>query len=445
MSTPGQSSDPVRRRPRWPFVAGGIAVAVVISGLSVIYFRSAPIPPKVDLTGVDPAVQRAIRKASDEVRRQPRSAESWGKLGMVLQNHVFADPALTCYQEAERLDVADLRWPYFQGLIVMSYDPPAAVPKLEQAARLAEGKSERVRLRLAELYLQLARCNDAKKEFEAVLEMVPGHPRASLGLARVHFQADELDQSRARLRPALAHPLTRLSALRLSAEIYQRQGDAKNAHRELAHALALADEPEWPDVILAELDDKAIGESARLKRAGRLLDERKLLQAAQALQEVVHDYPKSEKAWLLHGYALLNLGWLPQAEESFQSALTLNPASAPAMLNVGIAKLQHKDHNEACEWFRKTIEQKPDSLQAYLKLGEALKKLNERRDAIAAFQGALRCQPLSATAHAELGALLLHDNQPQEALIHLQQAVDLNPSDAASEKLLREARKRIAK
>lgn len=422
-----------------------LAVAAALIVAYVVALRPARViePPTVELAGVDPAVQQAIRKASEQIGQQPRSAENWGTLGMILHNHIFAEQALACFAQAERLDAEEPRWPYFQGLIVMSYDPPGALPKLIRAAQLAGGTTDRLRLRLAELYLHLGRWDDAKQELDAVMTLTPRHPRASLGLARVHFQAGELDDSRDRLQAALGHPLTRQSALRLSAEIHQRQGDIKSAQRDLAQALALADEPEWPDEILAETERHAVGEAVRIKQASRELDQRNLNKAARLLQEIVRDYPKSEKAWLLHGYALMNLHWLPEAEVSFETVLSLNAASAPALLNLGIVKTLQKDHRSAVDWFRKAIEQKPDSLQAHLHLGECLKAIGERHAAIGAFRDALRCQPLSALAHAELGALLLQEKQPHVALIHLQQAVDLNPNDAASGKLLEVARRRV--
>jgi tetratricopeptide (TPR) repeat protein len=445
MSTANSPLTPVpQRRLQSRWLLGTLGLAALLMAAGYLIFRPAPAidPPRIDLTGVDPAVQQAIRKANEQVRKQPRSAESWGQLGMILHNHIFADQALVCYAQAERFDAEDVRWPYFQALIVMSYDPPAALAKMTRAAALPHGNADRVRLRMAELYLQLGQWDDAKKGLEAVLQESPRHPRASLGLARVHCQNGELDLGRDRLQAALGHPLTRLSALRLSAEIHQRQGDAKRAQRELAQAVALPDEPEWPDDLLADVEGHAVGEAARIKQASRLLDRRSLIQAARAFQDIVRDYPKSEKGWLLHGYSLLNLGWLPQAEESFETALSLNAGSAQALLNLGIIKMLQKDHRAAGDLFRQAIGQKPDSLQAHLKLGECMKTLGERPAAIAAFRDALRCQPLSAVAHAELGALLLRDNQPQAALVHLQQAVDLNPNDAASEKLLDEARKR---
>src|SRR5690349_21588977 len=51
---------------------------------------AAPEPPSVDPTGVDPAVLAAIDSARGAVRQSPRSANAWGRLGMILAAHNFA-------------------------------------------------------------------------------------------------------------------------------------------------------------------------------------------------------------------------------------------------------------------------------------------------------------------------------------------------------------------
>src|SRR5689334_21322390 len=68
-------------------------------------------PPVVELTGIDPAVVRAIEKARAAVKQSPRSFEAWGVLGKTLLVHDFHIPASFCLAQAERLDPANARWP----------------------------------------------------------------------------------------------------------------------------------------------------------------------------------------------------------------------------------------------------------------------------------------------------------------------------------------------
>ncbi len=425
----------------------GVCLCGAAAFLGYYFWLRAPVvfdPSAVELAGVDPAVQHAIRKATEQVRKSPHSADDWGTLGMIFYNHIFADQALACFAQAERLDADDLRWPYFQGLIVMSYDPRGALPKFVRAAQLSEERSDRPRLRLAELYLQLGQFDDARTTLETLVVRRDMQPRVALGLARIHFQPGEWELCLDFLKPALAHPWTRKSALQLAAEIHQRQGDAQAARRDLAQALSLSDEPEWPDEILEEAAKHGVGEAVRIQRANKLIDQQRLAEAAEQLQGIVRDYPDSAKGWLLLGFAQMNLRQLPQAEASLQTALKSSPQSAPAMLNLGILKMLQKDHRAAADWFRKAIDQKPDALPAHLKLGMCLREVDDRKGAMAAFRDALRCQPLSADAHSHLGALLVQGDQPEAALTHLQQAIELYPNDTAARKLLEDLRKRAA-
>ena len=68
------------------------------------------------------------------LREHPSAGPAWGRLGMVLHAHVFADEAQACYAEAARLDPADPRWPYLEANIQLSRVPDAAVPGLRRAA-----------------------------------------------------------------------------------------------------------------------------------------------------------------------------------------------------------------------------------------------------------------------------------------------------------------------
>lgn len=444
-NSPSDSNE--RRRPIW-LMAGLCLAAAALAGGYIIFRSSAAVaPPVINLAGVDPAVQKAIRDASQQIEQAKKPADAWGKLGMILFNHKFAADALACFEQAERLNAADFRWPYHQGLILMADDPPRALPKISRAAHLAGGAVDRPRLRLAELFLQVGQFDAGQQELALLLEKNPSHPRVNLAMARVQFQAGKLDETRARLSPALAHPLTRVAALRLSAELYQRQGDAESARQELAQAQTaqLPDDPDWPDEILEQTQLLAVGEAAGINQANKLLDRMRVREAAVLLQEIVHDYPESARGWLLLGYAQMNLRKYPEAETSLHTALRLNPKSASALLNLGTLKDLQKDRPAAIAWFRKAIEQNPDSLQACLGLGRCLKESGDKKGAIDALQRALRCQPSSATAHAQLGELLLQDNQVDAALPHLRQAVELNPNDAASRSLLDTARQRQPK
>src|SRR5438270_5558930 len=138
-----------------------VVVALVVIGAGIALLVAAwlwrsPAPPDVDLAGVDPAIVQAIDAARAEVRAAPRSAATWGRLGMVLRAHDFAAEANACFAQAERLDASDPRWPYLHGLTVALTDRDAAIPLLQRAADRSPFNPT-PRLRLAEVLLQQGR------------------------------------------------------------------------------------------------------------------------------------------------------------------------------------------------------------------------------------------------------------------------------------------------
>ncbi len=437
-------SMPRRRWLRWSIGSAAIGAVVV---LVAVHLWPAPArlePPAPDLTNIDHAVRASVEQAQQDVRQAPDSAEAWGRLGMILSNQVFAKEALTCFLQAEAFDPDNPAWPYRQALVLYAEDPASALPKLERAVALCGNRPDRPRLRLAELYLQLGRAADAQREFEALLQQQSGHPRANLGRARIHFQAEDWTACRARLQPALKHPLTRNAALRLSAELYQRQGDTQAAARDLAAALALPDDPDWPDPFLAEAARHLVGEWALNQKIAYFLDRQRFREARTLLEELVGDYPQSAQGWMQLGWCQLNLHQYTAGEQALHTALKLAPASAHTLQYLGTARMLQKDHPAAIAWFRKSLAQAPDMMQTHFNLAVCLKEEGDLAGGIAALRDAVRCRPHSAVLHAKLGDWLLQNQQPDEAVRHLQEAVELRPDDAATRKLLEEGRKRQA-
>src|SRR5829696_782528 len=187
MATPIPTAATTATRRRW-LVLGTLAVAAAGGVFAYRHLTAEPAfpdPPAPDLSQVDPAIRQVIEAERDRVGREPGSGVAWGRMGMAFHAHVFASEALTCFEQAERLDPGNPRWPYFQGLIHLSHDPPGAEAALRRAVALGRDDADGPRLRLAELYLRLGRPDEAREHFEVLSRRQPGHARAHLGLGRV--------------------------------------------------------------------------------------------------------------------------------------------------------------------------------------------------------------------------------------------------------------------
>jgi cytochrome c-type biogenesis protein CcmH/NrfG len=107
-------------------LAGGVA-------LYVGTLRPRPSPPVVARAEVEPAVWAVIENARQAVQASPRSAQAWGRLGMVLLAHRFPAEAVICFKEAEKSDGLDLRWPYYLGMALALTDTEAAMHHWQRA------------------------------------------------------------------------------------------------------------------------------------------------------------------------------------------------------------------------------------------------------------------------------------------------------------------------
>ena len=138
------------------------AVCALLAGGGAACQRKspAPVPPEVNLDGFDPKIAAAIQQARIEVIVAPKSGAAWGQLGSVFRVHKFPREAAASYAVAETLDPIEPRWPYYTGIMLLSHDPDAAIPKIERAAGLAGDEWAAPRLRLALLLIERGRLDE---------------------------------------------------------------------------------------------------------------------------------------------------------------------------------------------------------------------------------------------------------------------------------------------
>lgn len=418
-------------------VLAGVVLLLAVGGY-LRYRAAAPELPVFVLEEADPAVRASIQEALGEVRRSPRSAATWGKLGMVLLTHDFLAEALVCLSQAERLDPKEARWPYYQGVVLSMGDPCAAIPKLERAVALCGGTTDAPRLRLAELLLDQDRQVDAEEHFRQLLRRDPGHARAHLGLARLSSQRDDLAEALTRIRTCMGNLLTRNAAAALLAATNQRIKKAPAVVPRHPMAMESLDDPAWPDAYMEEVEQLKTGRQGGIARMERLLVQERVPEAIQLLQEQVRDNPDSNWAWLWLGRLLIQQEQFAAAEPALREAARRDPGSADAQFYFGIALYCQGRSGQARSFFRRATMLKPDYALAHYNLGHCLIQQGERPAALAAFRMAVRCKANFADAHVNLGDLLVQEHRYGEGLVHLRYAAQLHPGDPRTQKLLRE-------
>jgi tetratricopeptide (TPR) repeat protein len=402
-----------------------------------------PEPPVIDPTGVDPAVTRAITAARTAVSQSPRSADAWGRLGMVLLAHAFRTEANACFTQAERLAPGEARWPYLQAVALASDDEEAALPKLMRAAELCED-ADAPPLRLAEALQAQGRLDEAGRWFRNVLRRHPDNARAHLGLGRLAYQGGDLQEALLHLGHSAIDPRTQKASHALLAEVYQRLGDREAVQRQLQQAGRLADDPAWPDPFVEEMTRLRVGKQASLAGADQLIRQGRHEEAVALLEQTLRDYPDAEWARVMLGRAHLGRNEVPAAERVLRKAVESAPELAEASFYLGVALYLQKDRRAAAACFRKATELKPGFALAHYNLGHCLSEQGDEAGAIEAFRMAIACKPDHAPAYVHLGELLAKKGQTAEALVQLRHAVELLPADARVRRLLEQVQNQSA-
>jgi tetratricopeptide (TPR) repeat protein len=393
------------KRPwRWRLLLfAGILLAAGIGWYLCV--QPAATPPQIAAGDVEPVVAEALASARRNVLEHPRSGPDWGHLGMVLRAHEFGAEANRCFAEAERLDPTEPRWPYLHGLTLLLSDTPAALALLERAVELCGDSPPEPRFRLAETLLAQGQLDAALAHFRHLLEQHPDHPRALLGLGRLEFERDDLPAATQYLRRVADSPYAHKSASTLLAQIYRRQGDLKALH-ELGPLADFAEDRQWTDPFVEEVEQLNVGTRARLAYADRLFRQGRSKEAVPLIKEILDRDAGPTAAWIALGSAHFNLQDYAAAAQAFRKASQLSPDSLEAAFKVGVAYYKNDDYRQAAQWFRKAIHLQPTYALAHYNLGHCLKLQGERTAAAAAFREALRYRPNYTLAQEALEKLL---------------------------------------
>ena len=408
-----------------------VLLLVGITGGLAVWNRpsqSSLLPPEIDRTNVDPAVEKAITEFRERVLRSRQTATAWGNLGMVLSVHDFLDEADMCFREAERLDGAEPRWPYFQGLALIKNDPAAAVVKLRRAVEHA-GSLAAPRLRLAKALMELGQFEEAEENLRTVAHSEPDNPWAQLGLGRLYLERGQNKESLLALEAPALNPGTRKAARTMRLSVFSQLGDKAAAKAEIAELGQLPDDLPLPDPWVREMNRTMAGLKSMLAQINQFLASGKGSEAAQLLVQMVERYPQSEEAWRFAGQVLLKANDLPNAEAAWRHALEQAPDSVVAHYNLGVALFRQGNYTKAAPSFVRATELKPDHGMAHLFFGKCLEHEKEYARAIVAFRAAARCQPQSFEIHVALGEALARDGKREEALASLERALIIKPND----------------
>jgi tetratricopeptide (TPR) repeat protein len=435
-------------------LVGGLLLLGVLGGLAGWYgwrWYTTPRVPEFSLAGADPEVAVAIEAARQEVRRQPRSGQAWGMLGMVLGLHGYEE-SYQCFINAERFDPASARWPYFRAVAQCSGDPHRGIPLLRQALALAENEQHRsaIRFRLALDLIEVGELDEAAQHLHELRRIEPESPRVHFGLGLLATARQDTSAAREHLSKLTQSPFARKRVCLLLASLPGL--DRSEATRYSQQAATLANDFPWPDPLLIEMNAHRVDRKTRLDQFEQLEDEGKHVEALHLLRQLVAESPDAEVCFAL-AQRLLQRDEPEQAEAMLRTVLRLEPENVKLHYMLALALFKHGEkcypeassRKAALELFRQavaavdvTLIRKCDHAEAYLIRGRALKYLKRTEESLLAFRQALLCRPEAVEMHLALGEALAEAGQRREAIHHLENAVRLaGPDDKRPREVLK--------
>lgn len=375
---------------------------LVIAAAAAFFLTRVPTPPSIATQGLDPLIAKSINDGIAEVRQSQRSAAAWGKLAMILKASSFNPEALQCFEQAEKLDPNDVRWPYFQTSLLFPARVPEALAKMRRATLLS--REDFLQLRLGQMLAEAGQISEAEQVFRRIAP--PSHPGANLGLALINHAHGKWADTIEHLKFCLTDEHTAKAAAVLLASAQLRIGEAAAAQATSRHALDLPPDRDWPNSFESEIAKCQVGLRPLVEECQRLLGANRVDEALAPIDKLLKLYPRAAEGWLYLGRARLMKGNLTEAEKALTQHLQLDPASFDGHLQLGLALHRHNRLADAATEFQEALNAKPDAETAHYFLGVTHLQQGDTNAALQSFRQALRYQPSYTPAQKAADDLL---------------------------------------
>lgn len=154
----------------------------------------------------------------------------------------------------------------------------------------------------------------------------------------------------------------------------------------------------------------------------RLIEEKKLKEAENYLNEAIKIYPKS--FGVNHNYGRLKFysNNLNEAVKYLNKAINIEPNGIPAILYLGEIYYIQKQYTKAEQFYEKCIKKIPRDYDLHLNYGRILLKNKKNYEAENIFKKAIKINKLSHKAYINLGVSLDKQNRDKEAILYFKTA-----------------------
>lgn len=402
-----------------------------------LFWKDHVEPPAVDTQALHPLVAETIETAAEEVRRDNRSPEAWGRLGMVLVAHGFMDNARTCFSRAFELSPVNFKWPYLIGYTFEGVDFAKALEQY-QTAHVLNRSYVPLQVRMAQILMRQGAFQECRELLRTALQLEPSNPYALLLSGQLELQSDDLPAAReSLLRAAEAPGWWPWPAYQELLTLAVRRGDLQEAYRYKQQLTA------FPEVARLELPDPVLEEVRKLEGLSKDLAQRAdaALARGDVNTAILHYREFLEKrqdmptAYVNLGRAYSLSGRHGEAIAIYQTALKRFGGTVRLHYALALAYDRASQPKRALEECRKALAHKPnDSTSLFLK--GTLEEGGDPRAALESYRAAAAADPTFPQAQLAAGVLLMGQGRAEEARPYIERAAALVPGDPLPQKYL---------
>ena len=289
--------------------------------------------------------------------------------------------------------------------------PPAVAPQAE---------SLQMTLQHADSSFQDGDYEEARKAYEQVLQISPGHPRATANLATCYLKDRAVKRAQDLLLAYLAAHPDDPAALMVLARARMRQGELGPAAEALRRVLKTN-----PDFVMAHYNLGFVGYRSRQ------YDE-----AEKHLKRALELKPDLPDGHYTLGLTYMALGRYPEAIASLEKAVAIEPKHVGARFNLANAcaragRMKDAEKHQAiyAEISGRSKAQQEKDTQIKTSSVKAIQFLLDKKypEALAEYQRLAETHPDYAPLYSQIGQLQIRLEKRDEALVSLRKAIELDP------------------
>jgi tetratricopeptide (TPR) repeat protein len=311
----------------------------------------------------------------------------------------------------------------------------------------ADGDSNELKFRLARLYREQQRSEDAKKMYEGIIKkdsLSADGMQARKMLAGMHLVAGGVDEAKVLINEVLAENPKDGDALITRAAMALAEKDTDQAITDLRSVLQdrpgsiKATELIVKAFLLAGQNDLAVqqlerftennpdNEAGYIQLARLYVAEKNVANAERSLMRLLTEVPTSVAGRKALVELLLRTGQKEKAVEQAKMLIQPDAENADHLYFLGSVYQAIGDHQQAVAHFEQALEIAPDSIQPLSELVRSLVASEQEVKAVQKLEAIIKAKPKHFVAQNLRGELLLADGKLDEAAGFFQKAMEIN-------------------